>query len=430
MIATRPLTHPADELIATMDRIYRYKMTTTSGGNLSIRDDAGDVYITPARVDKGSLTRADIVRIGADGRIDGRHKPSSEHPFHQAIYKVRPDLRAVVHAHPVALVAFSICRKTPDTSLFPQADHICGPVGYAAYQLPGSEALGNAIAQTFAKGFNCVMLENHGVVIGGGDLAQAFGRFETLEFTAKTIIKASQLGQIRYLTTDQLALAERPRPVPPEAEPGPATTLEKELRRELCDFIHRGYRQRLLTSTGGSFSARLDENSFLISSYGVDRQTISPDQLTLIHSWRREPGRTPSRAVRIHRHIYQTYPAIRSVINATPVNATAFSVTHAPFDARTIPESFLFLGNVPTVPFTAQFGDGKEIAAVVSPAQPVALMENNGALILGKSVLYAFDRLEVLESTAEALINSRPLGPLCPMTGVQINELKSAFGML
>jgi L-fuculose-phosphate aldolase len=430
MTPSRPLTHPADELIATMNRIYQYKMTTTSGGNLSIRDDAGDVFITPARIDKGNLTRNDIVRICAGGEVDGRHKPSSEHPFHQAIYGVRPDLRAVVHAHPVALVAFSICRKTPRTSLFPQAAHVCGPVGYAPYQLPGSTELGLAIAETFARGFNCVMLENHGVVIGGVDLAQAFQRFETLEFTAKTIIKASQLGTVRYLTHEQLALAERPRPVPPEADPGPATTQEKQLRRELCDFIHRGYRQRLLTSTGGSFSARLDGDSFLISSYGVDRQTISPEQLTLIHSWRREPGRVPSRAVQIHRHFYQTYPEIQAIVNATPVNATAFSVTHQPLDARTIPESFLFLGNVPTVPFAAQFGDGREVATMVTPDQPVALMENNGALILGKSILDAFDRLEVLESTAEALINSRPLGPLCPMTDFQIDALKTAFGKI
>jgi L-fuculose-phosphate aldolase len=377
---------------------------------------------------RGNLAREDIVRVRADGRIEGRHKPSSEHPFHQAIYAARPDLRAVVHAHPVALVAFSICRKTPDTALFPQAAHVCGAVGYAAYQLPGGEALGRTIAQAFAKGFDCVMLENHGVVIGGADLAQAFGRFETLEFTAKTIIKASQLGRVRYLSQEQLALSQRPRPALSEAQPGPASTLEKELRRELCDFIHRGYRQRLLTSTGGSFSARLDGNSFLISSYGVDRQTIAPEQLTLIHDGHREPGHVPSRAVRIHRHLYQAYPAIKAVVNATPVNATAFSVTHEALDARTIPESYLFLGNVPTVPFAAQFGDGAEIAALVSVDQPVALMENNGALILGKSILDAFDRLEVLESTAEALINSRPLGPLCPMTEGQINELTKAFG--
>ena len=429
----RPLTHPRDEIVDTMERIYRYRMTTTSGGNISVRDgDDGSLWITPARIDKGSLTRADIVRVAADGSaVEGRHRPSSEHPFHRAIYAARADVRAVLHAHPVALVAFSICRKAPETTLFPQAAHVCGPaVGYATYELPGSERLGERITEQFRAGFDCVMLENHGVVVGGATLAQAFQRFETLEFTAKTIIKAGQLGAVRTLTAEQLALAERPRGVLPEFEPGPATTLEKERRRELCEFIQRGYRQRLLTSTGGSFSARLGPDAFVISSYGVDRQSIRPEQLTLVHAGRREAGGRPSRAVLIHERLYRDYPTVQAIVNATPVNATAFSVGGTPLDARTIPESYLFLGEVPVVPFAAQFGDGADVARIVSPAQPVAVMENNGVLILGKSVLDAFDRLEVIESTSEALINSRPVGALRPMSDAQIGELRAAFGML
>src|SRR5256885_15891733 len=142
----RPLIHPRTELTDTLERIYSYKMTTTSGGNLSIKDEHGDIWITPARVDKGTLRREDIVCIRANGTIEGLHKPSSEHPFHQSIYETRPDIRAIVHAHPVALVAFSICGKVPDTHLFPQAWHVCGKVGFAPYELPGSAALGKNIA--------------------------------------------------------------------------------------------------------------------------------------------------------------------------------------------------------------------------------------------------------------------------------------------
>src|SRR5262249_6525900 len=82
--ASRSLTHPRDKISDTIDRIYRYKMTTPSGGNTSIRD-GGDAWITPARVDKGSLTRTDVVCLKPDGSCEGRHRPSSEHPFHQAI---------------------------------------------------------------------------------------------------------------------------------------------------------------------------------------------------------------------------------------------------------------------------------------------------------------------------------------------------------
>src|SRR5256885_9174107 len=111
------LIHPRDEIIRTMERIYRYRMTTTSGGNLSIRDDNGDIWITPARVDKGSLTRNDIVCVRKNGATEGVHQASSEFPFHRAIYDARPEINGIVHAHPVALVAFSISHQVPNTRL-------------------------------------------------------------------------------------------------------------------------------------------------------------------------------------------------------------------------------------------------------------------------------------------------------------------------
>ena len=171
-----------------MQRIYRYRMTTTSGGNLSILDPDGGIWITPSRVDKGRLQPSDIVNMKADGTRTGLHPPSSEFPFHREIYRRRPDIRAIVHAHPGALVAFSICRLLPDTRVQAHAFEVCGKVAYAPYACPGSEELGQRIAETFATGADCVMLENHGVVIGGRDLREAFQLFETLEFVAQTLI--------------------------------------------------------------------------------------------------------------------------------------------------------------------------------------------------------------------------------------------------
>jgi L-fuculose-phosphate aldolase len=424
---TRSLLHPRDEIVQTMERIYRFRMTTTSGGNLSIRDENDAVWITPSAIDKGSLRREDIVCMHADGRSEGLHRPSSEYPFHQAIYRQRPDLRAVVHAHPVALVAFSICRKLPATALIPQASHVCGKVGYAPYALPGSAQLGRHIADVFAQGYDCVLLENHGIVIGGRDLAQAFQRFETLEFTAKTIIKASLLGPIRLLTPEQVELSQRlPEPLP-EFEPGPASTAEKGLRQDIVAFVQRGYRQRLLTSTEGSFSARLEGDSFLITAYGIDRQTVDRADLVLVRAGQREKGKQPSRAVTIHQAIYRRYPEVGAIVNALPVNATAFGATAAALDSRTIPESYLVLRDVMRIPYGLQYQDGEQVAGLVTPAKPVALLENDGVLVLGKSVLEAFDRLEVLEATAEAVINSRCIGDVQRMSDTTIEELIRAF---
>lgn len=436
--------HPRDEILATMERIYRSRMTTTSGGNLSIREDNGDVWITPARVDKGSLRRDDVILVRADGSIDGKHRPSSELPFHEAIYAARPDLRAIVHAHPVALVAFSICRRVPDTRLLRQSWRICGEVGFAPYALPGSPALGKNIAETFARGFDCVVLENHGVVTAGGSLQQAFERFETLEFAAKTMIKASQLGSVRCL--DNAALTNQPES-PARAsvhesgvrdlsseERSPSLALranvgstEKELRRQICEFVLRSERQRLMISTEGAMSARLGDDSFLITPHGVDRSRIGSEDLVLVENGQPEPGKTPSSSTASHRAIYRRQRDVQSIINAYPVNATAFSVTDATLDSRTIPESFILLRDVQRSPFGARVGDGRDLAERMTLTQPIMLLDNDGVMVVGSSVLDAFDRLEVLEATAEAMIDSRPLGPLVPMSDAVIDELCQAF---
>lgn len=424
--AARPLIHPRDEIMQTMERIYRYRMTTTSGGNLSIREPEGDIWITPARVDKGSLTRDDIVRVGAGGQVEGRHRPSSEFPFHRAIYAARPDLGGIVHAHSVALVAFSISGTVPDTRLLHQAHHVCGRVTFAPYALPGSTALAEQIVAAFREA-DCVVLENHGVVVGGTTLQRAFERFETLEFAAKTIIKASMLGEVRYLAAEQLAVA----PIAParldEFVPPAASSLEKELRRQLCAFLHRGYRNRLMISTEGSFSARLDSVSFLITPYELDRHTVRPQDIVLVRGGQCEAGKLSSRAARLHQAIYDRRPEVGAIANAYPVNATAFSVTAARLDARTIPESYLLLRDVERLPWGVQFTDAAAVAERLSRERPAAILDNDGVLVCGSDVLDAFDRLEVLESTAETLINGRFVGPTHAMSDAAIAELEAAF---
>jgi L-fuculose-phosphate aldolase len=424
----RSFLHPRDEILEAMERIYLYRMTTTSGGNLSIREPEGDVWITPARVDKGGLRREDIVLVRADGTGEGHRTPSSELPLHQAIYRARPDVRGIVHAHPVALVAFSLARSVPDTRLFHQARQVCGAGGFAPYELPGSEALGKTVAATFQQGYDCVILENHGVVTAGADLQEAFRRFETFEFTGKTIIKARLSGgEVRYLSQDQIDLARGRTGAMPGFHRGAPSSQEKELRRRLCDFVRRAYRQRLFISTQGSFSARLNAHSFLITPYRVDRGAIAAEDLVLVEDGKAEAGANPSRAANIHDAIYRAHAHVGAVINAYPVNATAFSVTGGGIDTRTIPESYIVVRHPGVAPYGLQFEDPQAIAAMLSANQPALILENDGVLVTGADVLEAFDRLEVLESTAEALINSRAVGDLSPMPPEVIFELERVF---
>lgn len=418
--------HPREELVETMRRIYRYKMTTTSGGNLSILDPDGSIWITPSRVDKGSLQPTDVVRVHANGEREGLHPPSSEFPFHREIYRRRPDLKAIVHAHPGALVAFSICRKVPDTRVQSHAHSVCGRVALAPYACPGTAELGEKIAATFAGGADCVLLENHGVVIGGRDLPEAFQRFETLEFVAQTLIHAATLGPVQMLPPQHLGIDT----VPEFAElPGRApSNREKELRTAICRFVQRAYQQRLMISTAGACSARLDEDEFLITPRRRDRLEMSAGRIVRARRGASEAGQRPSRAALLHALIYERHPDVGAIINAQPAHASAFCMTAAPLSTRTIPESYVVLNEAPKLPFLRIVDDAERIAGEVSlRKRPVVLIENEGALVLGRDVLDAFDRLEVLEATTEALLLAKPLGPVVPMPEPAIAELRRVF---
>lgn len=421
------LIHPREQIVLLLDRVYRYGMTTTSGGNLSILDDEGNVWISPAGIDKGRLRAEDVICVRPTGESIGPHRPSSEYPFHRAIYNTRPDIRAILHAHPAALVAFSIVRKAPDTRIIPQAVDVCGAVGYAPYALPGSQALGENIAQSFAEGFDCVLLENHGVVCGGPSLLATFHRFETLDFCARLLIRAATLGKYRVLDDRQLELTPLRQHKLEEFTPLERTNAEKELRRAIVDIVHRAYDHQLMTSTEGTVSVRLDDDSFLITPTALDRKYLDVTQIVLVERGAREAGKAPSRSVRLHQAIYARHPEISAIVSAQAPNSTAFAVTDRPLDTRTIPESYIMLRDIPKFPFGSQYVDVDKLAAVVSPACPVVLLENDAILTTGRNLLEAYDRLEVADFTARSLIHALPLGDLVEMNPQQVQELQRKF---
>ena len=424
------LLHPARQIVMTMDRIYRYGMTTTSGGNLSIREENGDIWITPRGTDKGSLARDDIVHVGPDGRVTGPHPPSVELPFHQWIYQRRPDIHAVVHAHPPALIAFSIVRKVPNTLLIPNMRLVCGQVGMAAYGLPGSADLGEKIAGVFAGGCGAVVLENHGMVVGGSDLSRAFEAFETLDYCARLEIAARRIGTPVGLSERDVLLGDHDHHVRmDELTPRGYGSREREGRREMCELIRRACDQKLFTSTQGTFSQRLDGRAFVITPYDVDRKYMEAGDLVRIEDGRREAGKTPSRSVLLHQHIYARHPDVSSVIIAHPPNIMAFAVTAEEFDSRTIPESYIMLRKVSKLPFGCTFMDPEKTAEVFTPDAPLALVQNDCVVVTGNSLLQAFDRLEVAEYSAKALIACRSLGEVVNISRDQVAEIERAFGL-
>ncbi|MBQ9409902.1 MAG: class II aldolase/adducin family protein [Clostridia bacterium] len=424
------LMHPADQLVTIMNRIYQYGMTTTSGGNLSIRDENGDIWITPSGIDKGNLTRADINCVKPDGTILGPHKPSVELPFHKQIYALRPDLHGVLHAHPPTLVAFSLARKIPNIHLIPNATLVCGSVAMAKYDVPGSAQLGKNIAEKFAEGHNTVMMENHGVVCGASDLFHAFMAFETLDFCGRLEIDANKLGSPRSLTESQIAMeSEKAHPALDAFVAKVVSSEEKAGRRDLCKLVHRAYDQRLFNSTQGTFSMRLSDGSFLVTPFMKDRKYIEPEDIVRIKNGMCEAGKTPSRAALLIKEIFDVHPEINSVIIAHPPAIMAFAVTDADFDSRTIPESYIALRNVRRVPYASSTLDVPGTAKSFTPATPVLIVDNKCVIVAGNTLLNAFDKLEVLEYSAKAIIAAKDIGEIVPISPKEVDDIETAFNL-
>lgn len=421
-------SHPRDQIIKVIGRIYKRGMTTTSGGNISIIDENGDIWVTPSAIDKGSLRASDIICVKKDGTIVGDHKPSSEFPFHEAIYESRPDIKSVIHAHPPALVSFSIVRTKPNTNIISQAKHICGPVGYAKYELPGSELLGDVIGEEFKKGYKAIIMENHGTVLGGSDMTDAYVRFEALEFCARTILYGSQVGKPNYLMDEQIDQFEaQATDMLPEMEITEHSSDEKEKRLEICTIVQRSCQQGLMIGSYGTVSVRLQENNFLITPTDVDRWDLALEDIVQIKGGKREANKTPSRATWIHQEIYNRNPEINSIIMTQTPYLMAFGVTGNHLNVRTIPESWIFLQDIKTIEYGMHFKKNNNYSKIVDNTPTALIIENDSVIITGDKLLQTFDYLEVAEFSAKSIVLGSSLGEMVPISDEQVEELRVKF---
>ena len=197
--------HPAQQIAEVIHRVWMRGLTTASGGNITVRDKSGNIWSTPASVDKGSLKADDIVCLNSE-RKSG-YKPTSELPFHKAVYNKRSDINALIHAHPPGLTTFSMLKSIPTTDIIPDIIRICGMPVIAPYKISGSHELAESVSEEFRKGHNCIIMENHATVVGGSSLQEALQRLETFELCAAINIHGSKLGNIRRLTADETSEA-------------------------------------------------------------------------------------------------------------------------------------------------------------------------------------------------------------------------------
>lgn len=199
--ATRELR---GELVRVCRRLYERGLIAGQDGNVSVRLGPDRVLVTPRGFSKADVSEEDLVELALDGtRRAGRHEASSEVAMHLAAYRARPDVGAVVHAHPPVATAFGVAGEGLPGDVLPELAVLVGEVPLVPYAAPGTERLPAAMA-AWLPNHDAFLLANHGVTTLGQNLQQAHQRMESVEHCANILLTARLLGRVNALGADDV----------------------------------------------------------------------------------------------------------------------------------------------------------------------------------------------------------------------------------
>ncbi len=185
-------------------RIWLKGFCAGNEGNHSYRIGENRVICTPSGISKGNLKPEDLCIVDLEGKqVSGKRKRTSEILLHLAIYKARPDVKAVVHSHPPHATAFAIANVDLPTCIHPEAEVFLGAVKTAKYVTPGDMRLGESILP-YVKDSNTILLQNHGTVTFDVDLESAYYKLEIVDAYARILLLAKQIGSIRPLDSAEM----------------------------------------------------------------------------------------------------------------------------------------------------------------------------------------------------------------------------------
>lgn len=202
------------QIINVCHRLYGRGMVAATDGNVSVRLESGNILATRSGINKGMVGEDDLVEVTIGGeQIRGSGKPSTEMGMHLFIYQQRPDVNAVVHAHPVYATGFATARVALDECMFPEVIVGLGAIPLAEYATPSTPEVAASLAP-FVKTADAILLANHGVVTYCCNLQDAYFKMEKVEHAAHITFVATTLGGAHTLTKEEV---EKLRQVSPES---------------------------------------------------------------------------------------------------------------------------------------------------------------------------------------------------------------------
>ncbi len=185
-------------------KLYDHGFVAANDGNISVKLSENEFYCTPTGVSKGDLTPDMIIKVDKNGdKLEGALNPSSEIKMHMRVYKDRPDVNAVVHAHPPVATAFTVAGIELDQYILPEAILTIGNVPTCKYGTPSTMEIPDSLAPYIDK-HDVFLLENHGALSVGCNLNKALFLMEEVEFNAKICKYAMELGAVKEIPYEQL----------------------------------------------------------------------------------------------------------------------------------------------------------------------------------------------------------------------------------
>lgn len=187
-------------------RIYDRGMVAANDGNISVKISDHEFLCTPTGVSKGFMTPEYICKVDTEGNVlqaNGNFKPSSEIKMHMRVYKQRPDVQSVVHAHPIYATSFAIAGIPLTQPIMPEAVIALGCVPIAEYGTPSTNEIPDAV-EKYLQYYDAVLLANHGALSYSDSLLNAYHKMESLEFYAELLFKSKQLGGPKELSNAQV----------------------------------------------------------------------------------------------------------------------------------------------------------------------------------------------------------------------------------
>lgn len=183
---------------------YQRNLISSTDGNFSVRLSENRVLVTPSGIHKGFLTEEDLVVTDMEGKkVSGLEKPTSEINTHLYIYKARPDVHAIAHAHPPTCIAFTVAGLELEMEALPEVILALGRIPTAPYSTPSSTESGYAI-ENLIQNHDAIILSHHGSVTVGKTLFEAYNKLEKVEHAAEILWKAHQLGGVKKLSTAEV----------------------------------------------------------------------------------------------------------------------------------------------------------------------------------------------------------------------------------